>query len=160
MKKAIVIFGILILIGSVMGDYGIIETWETGSVDIVVHVYDKQTGIDLTGATCTVDILNSTYSVLVNDATMTDSGNGWYNYTYTQNNPGVYYSRVKCVLGTNGSSVTTSFRLVENTIDDKVSDMYEAIIEGGIFSVQEKCDTFDILCILRKLIYIIIEVIK
>jgi len=126
MKKLILIMGLL-LIGIASAEYGTIETWKTGSNDIVVHVYDRQSGTDLTGVTCTIDILSSVFAVLVNDAAMEDSGNGWYNYTYTQSTAGTYNSRIKCIFGSNGSSTTTSFKLVANTLNDSLDSIDTAI---------------------------------
>lgn len=121
MKQAIyylMVIGLILgIVPQVYGEYGSIETWNTGSNDIVIHVYDAKTGVDLTGATCTIDILNTAFTPLVNDASMTDSGNGWYNYTYVQMVAGVYNSRIKCTLGTNGSATTSSFKLVDNSLD-------------------------------------------
>ena len=57
-------------------------------------------GIPIANCTCKLSIQNPDGSFLINDATMTDLGTGFYNYTLTFTNLGTYQMTQSCTDGT------------------------------------------------------------
>lgn len=63
-------------------------------------------GVLTNGCTCTLSVINPDGTFLVNEETMNDLSNGWYNYTFTPTQLGTYQVSQSCIKGTNSGTET------------------------------------------------------
>lgn len=81
----------------VIADGGDIEIYKPKEViDLSVHV-SNVTG-NVVGATCQVEVKNSSYGRIFN-TTMNEIGGGWYNATYNNSKVGKYFCLQNCTSG-------------------------------------------------------------
>ncbi len=91
----------------VFADRGEIEVYRPQEVfDLSVHLTNR-TG-NVLGATCSVEIRNSTYDVL-DTLSLNEINGGWYNATYNRSDVGKFFCSQNCTQGTFFAAETCDF---------------------------------------------------
>lgn len=102
------ICAILALVTTVTAS-GDVEEYAPGEkIPLSIHLTNS-TG-NVVGASCNIQVLNSSYGLILNGP-MNEISGGWYNYTYNTSQVGFYFCRNNCTLGSAFTAETCNFEV-------------------------------------------------
>jgi hypothetical protein len=129
MKKLLMCIGLLALMGAASA----MDEYKAGD-NITIRSMYADNGVPTTGAVCLLNLWSQTDNILTN-AGMTDSGDGFYNYTITgwltTDNITKYDGFVFCSKDGVSGSTSFNFMLVRNTEEEWSSTINQSISESN-----------------------------
>jgi hypothetical protein len=107
-KKALLIVIVILLAPQVLADWQDSDNCQVFTACNIQRLLTNNSFSPISGASCNITIRNETAILLANQ-TMSSIGGGYYNYSFTPNNTGIYPSSMLCAFGTELAIQDVSF---------------------------------------------------